>query len=78
MTSATDTGPEGARQEEVSVPGQSEMREEDDSVARQSDAVSEGAQSVTTEEDAERTATGSLGGTAGAERRDQADDLQTE
>jgi hypothetical protein len=54
------------------------MREEDDSVARQSDAVSEGAQSVTTEEDAEKTATGSLGGTAGAERRDQADDLQTE
>jgi hypothetical protein len=47
-------------------------------MARQAGAVSEDAQPVTTDEDAETTAQGSLKGTAGPERTDRADNLQTE
>jgi hypothetical protein len=53
-------------------------RESDDATARESLAVSEDAQPVTTDEDADRTAKGSLEGTAGPERTDTADNLQTE
>jgi len=53
-------------------------REPDDAMARQSGAVSEDAQPVTTDDDAEKTAQGSLEGTAGPERTDKADNLQTE
>jgi hypothetical protein len=53
-------------------------RESDDATARESLAVSEDAQPVTTDEDADRTAQGSLEGTAGPERTDTADNLQTE
>ena len=52
-------------------------REPDDAMARQSLEVSEDVQPVTTGEDAEKTAQGSLEGTAGPERTDTADDLQT-
>jgi hypothetical protein len=53
-------------------------REPDDAMARQSLEVSEDVQPVTTGEEAEKTAQGSLEGTAGPERTDTADDLQTE
>jgi len=53
-------------------------RESADATARESLAVSEDAQPVTTDEDADRTAQGSLEGTAGPERTDTADNLQTE
>jgi acyl dehydratase len=53
-------------------------REPTDATARQSDAVSEDVQPVTTDEDAETTAHGSLQGTAGPERTDEVDNLQTE
>jgi len=53
-------------------------RESADTTARESLAVSEDAQPVTTDEDADRTAQGSLEGTAGPERTDTADNLQTE
>jgi hypothetical protein len=56
----------------------SSRREPDDAMARQSLEVSEDAQPVTTGEEAEKTAQGSLEGTAGPERTDTADDLQTE
>ena len=46
-------------------------------MARQSLEVSEDAQPITTDEHAEKTAQGSLEGTAGPERTDTADDLQT-
>jgi len=52
-------------------------REPDDAMARQSLEVSEDAQPITTDEHAEKTAQGSLEGTAGPERTDTADDLQT-
>ena len=59
--------------------GQSESwGEEDDAMARQSGAVSEDVQPVTTDEDGDKTAEGSLQGTAGSERTDEADNLQTE
>ncbi len=54
-----------------------DRREADDGVARRSDAASEDMVPTTTDEDAGRTARGSLGGTAGPERTDEADDLQT-
>jgi hypothetical protein len=47
-------------------------------MARQSLEVSEDAQPVTTDEDADKTAQGSLEGTAGPERTDTADNLETE
>jgi len=47
-------------------------------MARRSLPVSEDVQPVTTDEDADNTAQGSLEGTAGPERTDTADDLQTE
>jgi len=53
-------------------------REPDDVMARQSGAVSEDVQPVTTDEGAAGTATGSLEGAAGAERTDETDDVQTE
>jgi hypothetical protein len=53
-------------------------RESDDPMARQSLEVSEDAQPVTTDEDADKTAQGSLEGTAGPERTDTADNLETE
>jgi hypothetical protein len=53
-------------------------REPDDAMARRSLPVSEDVQPVTTDEDADNTAQGSLEGTAGPERTDTADDLQTE
>ena len=56
----------------------SALREPDDAMARQSGAVSEDEQAVTTHEDAERTAQGSLQGTAGPEGTDTADNMQTE
>jgi hypothetical protein len=46
-------------------------------MARQSREISEDAQPVITDEDAEKTAQGSLEGTAGLERTDPMDDLQT-
>jgi len=45
-------------------------------MARQSGAVSEDVQPVTTDEDVAETADGSLAGTIGAERTDEAEDLQ--
>ena len=53
-------------------------RKPDDDMARQSGAVSEDVQPVATDQDADKTAQGSLEGTAGAERTDTADDLETE
>jgi hypothetical protein len=53
-------------------------REPDDAVARQSLALSEDAQPVTTHEDADKTARGSLEGAAGPEHTDTADNMQTE
>ena len=47
-------------------------------MARQSGAVSEDLQPVTTDEDADKTAQGSLEGTAGPEGTDTANNLQTE
>jgi hypothetical protein len=55
-----------------------DRRERDDAMARQSLEVAEDVQPVTTEEDADKTAQGSLEGTAGPERTDTADNLQTE
>jgi acyl dehydratase len=52
-------------------------REPDDAMARQSLEVSEDAQPITTDEHAKKTAQG-LEGTAGPERTDTADKLQTE
>ena len=52
-------------------------REPDDAMARQSLEVSEDAQPVTTGEEAEKTAQGSLEGTASPEGTDTADDLET-
>jgi len=49
------------------------QREPDDAMARQSGAVSEDAQPLTTDEDADTTAHGAPGGTAGAERTDVGD-----
>jgi hypothetical protein len=54
------------------------QREPDDAMARQSGAVSEDAQPVTTDEDADKTAQGSLEGTAGPERTDKPDKMPTE
>jgi len=56
----------------------SDRREPDDAMARQSGAVSEEEQPVATHENAERTAHGSLEGTAGPEGTDKADNLKTE
>ena len=56
----------------------SSPREPDDALARQFDAVSEDEQAVTTHEDAEKTARGSLQGTAGPEGTDTPDSLKTE
>jgi hypothetical protein len=56
----------------------SSPREPDDALARQSGAVSADEQAVTTHEDAERTARGSLQGTAGPEGTDTSDSLETE
>ena len=53
-------------------------RESDDATARQSLEVSEDVQPVTTDEDADKTAQGSLEGAAGPERTDTADNLPTE
>ncbi|MFL6222887.1 MAG: hypothetical protein ACJ75K_08690 [Actinomycetes bacterium] len=53
-------------------------REPDDATARQAGAVSEDVQPVTTDEDADKTAQGSLEGTAGPERTDKPDNLQTD
>ena len=47
-------------------------------MAHQSLEVSEDVQPVTTDEHADKTAQGSLEGTAGPERTDTADNLQTE
>ncbi len=52
--------------------------EPDDAMAVQSGAVSEDVQPVTTPEDADKTAQGSLAGTAGPEGRERADGLETE
>jgi len=52
-------------------------REPDDAVARQPGAVSEDAQPVTTDADAEKSAQGSAEDPAG-HRRDKADDMRTE
>jgi len=52
--------------------------EPDGAVARQSLEVSEDAQPVATDEDADKTAQGSLEGTAGAERTDPVDTMQAE
>jgi hypothetical protein len=54
----------------------SSPREPDDALA--SGAVSADEQAVTTHEDAERTARGSLQGTAGPEGTDTSDSLETE
>ena len=54
-----------------------DRREAEDGVARQSDAASEDMLDTTTDEDSDTTARESLGGTAGPERTDEADDLQT-
>jgi hypothetical protein len=48
----------------------SSLREPDDAMARQSGAVSEDVQPLTTDEDAGNTARGSLQGTAGPEGTD--------
>ena len=56
----------------------SSLREPDDALARQSGAVSEDEQAVTTHEDAETTARGSLQGTAGPEGTDTPNSLETE
>jgi hypothetical protein len=53
-------------------------RESDDAMARESLEVSEDVQPVTTDEDSDKTAQGSLEGTAGPERTDTADNMQTE
>jgi hypothetical protein len=54
------------------------QREPDDAMARQSGAVSEDVQPVTTDEDADKTAQGSLQETAGPERTDKPDKMSTE
>ena len=56
----------------------SSPREPDDALARESGAVSEDEQAVTTHEDAETTARGSLQGTAGPEGTDTPNSLETE
>ena len=56
----------------------SSLREPDDAMARQSGAVAEDVEPLTAHEDAERTAQGSLEGTADPERTDTADNLKTE
>ena len=56
----------------------SRLREPDDAMARQSGEVAEDVQPLTTHEDAERTARGSLQGTAGPEGNDTPDSLETE
>jgi hypothetical protein len=56
----------------------SSLREPDDAMARQSGAVSEDVQPVTTDEDAEKSARGSLQGTAGPEGSDTPDSLETD
>jgi hypothetical protein len=56
----------------------SSLREPDDAMARQSGEVAEDVQPLTTHEDAEKTARGSLQGTAGSEGADTADNLKTE
>ena len=56
-----------------------DLREPDDAMARQSGAVSEDVQQpLTTDEDAEKTAEGSLQGTAGPEGTDTPDSPKTE
>jgi hypothetical protein len=55
-----------------------DLREPNDAMARQSGAVSEDEQAVTTHEDAEKTARGSLQGTAGPEGTDTPDSPKTE
>ena len=56
----------------------SSLREPDDAMTRQSGNVAEDVQPLTTHEDAEKTARGSLQGTAGPEGADPADNLKTE
>jgi hypothetical protein len=46
-------------------------------VARRSDAASDDMLATTTDENSDRSAQESLGGTAGPERTDEADDMQT-
>jgi hypothetical protein len=60
------------------MPEPSDWREPDDALARQSGAVSEDEQPVTTHDNAERTAHGSLEGTAGPERTDKPDTMKAE
>ena len=55
----------------------SSLREPDDAMARGSGAVSEDVQPLTTDEDAEKTAPGSLQGAAGHQRTDT-DSLKTD
>jgi hypothetical protein len=66
------------RREELMSQPSDARREPDDVMARQSGAVSEDVQPVTTDEDAAETADGSLAGTIGAERTDEAEDRQAE
>jgi hypothetical protein len=56
----------------------SSLREPADAMTRQSGEVAEDVQPLTTHEDAEKTARGSLQGTAGPEGADTADNLTTE
>jgi len=55
-----------------------EPREPDDAMARQSGAVSEDVQPLTTDQDAEKTARGSLEETAGPEGTDTTNSLKTD
>jgi hypothetical protein len=56
----------------------SSLQEPDDAMPRRSGKVAEDVQPLTTHEDAEKTARGSLQGTAGPEGADTADNLKTE
>ena len=56
----------------------SSLREPDDAMTRQSGNVAEDVQPLTSHEDAETTARGSLQGTAGPKGADTADNLKTE
>jgi hypothetical protein len=54
------------------------VREPDNAMARESGAVSEDVQPITTDEKAETTAHGSLQGTGGPEGRETVDKMKTE
>ena len=56
----------------------SSLQEPDDAVTRRSGEVAEDVQALSTHEDAEKTARGSLQGTAGPEGADTADNHKTE